>query len=117
MKVALSYFYDPAQAGPAEGEVSDWLALDAEIKESTRSPAPTCTGNLCGTVTITPSTFFARLTPRMKSCTSDGVTWIGTTTQLRPRSSSASVTSAGDFTCAIGSPMMGTTRVSPLSAA
>jgi hypothetical protein len=44
MKFALLYFYDPAQAGPAEGEVSDWLALDAEIKESTRSPAPTCTG-------------------------------------------------------------------------
>jgi hypothetical protein len=34
MKFALSYFYDPAQAGPAEGEVSDWLALDAEIKEA-----------------------------------------------------------------------------------
>ena len=34
MKFALSYFYDPAHAGPAEGEVSDWLALDAEIKEA-----------------------------------------------------------------------------------
>ena len=34
MKFALLYFYDPAQAGPAEGEVSDWLALDAEIKEA-----------------------------------------------------------------------------------
>jgi hypothetical protein len=44
MKSALLYFYEPAQAGPAEGEVSDWLVLDAEIKESTRSPAPTCTG-------------------------------------------------------------------------
>lgn len=32
MKFALSYFYDPAPAGPAEGE--DWLALDAEIKEA-----------------------------------------------------------------------------------
>lgn len=40
MKFALLYFYDPAQAGPAEGEVSDWLALDAEIKEA----APTYTG-------------------------------------------------------------------------
>jgi hypothetical protein len=34
MKFALLYFYDPAQAGPAEGEVSDWLALDAETKEA-----------------------------------------------------------------------------------
>jgi hypothetical protein len=34
MKFALLYFYDPAQAGPAESEVSDWLALDAEIKEA-----------------------------------------------------------------------------------
>ena len=34
MKFALLYFHDPAQAGPAEGEVSDWLALDAEIKEA-----------------------------------------------------------------------------------
>ena len=34
MKFALLYFWDPAQAGPAEGEFSDWLALDAEIKES-----------------------------------------------------------------------------------
>ncbi len=41
MKFALLYFYDPAQAGPAEGEVSDWLALDAEIKEA---DAHTCTG-------------------------------------------------------------------------
>jgi hypothetical protein len=32
MKFALLYFYDPAQAGPAEGEVSDWLTLDAQIK-------------------------------------------------------------------------------------
>ena len=34
MKFALLYVYDPAQAGPAEGEVGDWLALDAEIKEA-----------------------------------------------------------------------------------
>jgi hypothetical protein len=34
MKFALLYFYDSAQAGPAEGEVSDRLALDAEIKEA-----------------------------------------------------------------------------------
>ena len=34
MKFALSYFYDPAQAGPAEGEVGDRLALDAAIKEA-----------------------------------------------------------------------------------
>ncbi len=34
MKFALLYFYDPAQAGPAKGEISDWLALDAEIKEA-----------------------------------------------------------------------------------
>ena len=34
MKFALLYFYDPAQAGPAAGEVSDWLTLDKEIKES-----------------------------------------------------------------------------------
>jgi len=34
VKFALLYFWDPAQAGPAEGEFSDWLALDAEIKES-----------------------------------------------------------------------------------
>ena len=40
MKFALLYFYDPAQAGPAEGEVSDWLALDAEIREA----GATCTG-------------------------------------------------------------------------
>ena len=33
MKFALLYFYDPAQAGPAEDEVSDWLALD-ESKEA-----------------------------------------------------------------------------------
>jgi hypothetical protein len=34
VKFALLYFYDLAQAGPAEGEVSDWLALDTEIKGS-----------------------------------------------------------------------------------
>ena len=34
MKFALLYFYDPAHAGPAEGEVGDWLALDAAIKEA-----------------------------------------------------------------------------------
>ena len=34
MKVALLYFYDPAQAGPAEGVVGDWLAPDAQIKEA-----------------------------------------------------------------------------------
>jgi hypothetical protein len=34
VKFSLLYFWDPAQAGPAEGEFSDWLALDAEIKES-----------------------------------------------------------------------------------
>jgi hypothetical protein len=34
MKFALLHFYDPAQAGRAEGEVSDWLALDAEIKKA-----------------------------------------------------------------------------------
>ena len=34
MKFALLCFYDPAQVGPAEGEVSEWLALDAEIKEA-----------------------------------------------------------------------------------
>ncbi len=33
MKFALLSFHDPAQSGPAEGEVSDWLALD-EIKEA-----------------------------------------------------------------------------------
>lgn len=32
MKFALTYFYEPTQAAPAEGE--DWLALDAEIKEA-----------------------------------------------------------------------------------
>ena len=41
MKFALLYFYDPAQAGPAEGEVSDWLAL--EMRRS-RKRAPTCRG-------------------------------------------------------------------------
>jgi len=34
MKFSLLYFYDPAQAAPAEGEFSDCLVLDAEIKES-----------------------------------------------------------------------------------
>ncbi len=34
VKFALLYFYDPAQAGPAEGEVGDWLGLDAEIEEA-----------------------------------------------------------------------------------
>jgi len=34
MKFSLLYFYDPAQAAPAEGKFSDWLVLDAEIKES-----------------------------------------------------------------------------------
>lgn len=34
MKVALLYFYDPAQAGPTEGEVDAWVALDAEIRGS-----------------------------------------------------------------------------------
>jgi hypothetical protein len=35
MKFALLYyFYDPAQAGPTEGELSDWLALDAQINEA-----------------------------------------------------------------------------------
>ena len=31
MKFALSYFYDPAQTGPAEDGVCDRLGLDAEI--------------------------------------------------------------------------------------
>ena len=34
MKFALLYSYDPAQAGPAEGEVQGWLDLDAEIRGS-----------------------------------------------------------------------------------
>ncbi len=34
MKFALLYYYDSAQAGLAEGEVSDRLALDAEIREA-----------------------------------------------------------------------------------
>lgn len=34
MKFALLYRYDPAQAGPTEGEVRDWIDLDAEIKSS-----------------------------------------------------------------------------------
>jgi len=34
---------------------------------------------------------------------------------LRSRSISDCVTPAGDFTCAIGSPMMATTRVLPLN--
>jgi hypothetical protein len=34
IKLALLYFYGPAEAGRAEGEVSDWLALDAEPKEA-----------------------------------------------------------------------------------
>jgi hypothetical protein len=38
MKFALLYFYDPARAGPAGGEVDDWLALDAEIKGNGRVP-------------------------------------------------------------------------------
>jgi hypothetical protein len=34
MKFALLSFHDPAQAGPAEGEVGDRFALEAEIKEA-----------------------------------------------------------------------------------
>ncbi len=34
MKFALMHFYDPAQAGPAKGEVSDLPAPDAEIEEA-----------------------------------------------------------------------------------
>ncbi len=34
MEFALLYFYDFAQAGPAEGGVSGWPALDAEIEEA-----------------------------------------------------------------------------------
>ncbi|HSL00376.1 MAG TPA: hypothetical protein VK869_08565 [Rubrobacteraceae bacterium] len=43
MKIALLYSYDPPRANPAEGEVSDWLTLDAEIKEANAHVAPTRT--------------------------------------------------------------------------
>ncbi|MGH2534669.1 MAG: YciI family protein [Thermomicrobiales bacterium] len=34
MKVALLYYYDPAQAGPTEGEVADWLAFEKDVNEA-----------------------------------------------------------------------------------
>ena len=32
MKFALLYHYDPEHAGPAEGEVSEWVAFDEKVR-------------------------------------------------------------------------------------
>ncbi|MFC7432873.1 MULTISPECIES: YciI family protein [unclassified Agrococcus] len=34
MQYALVYSYDPTTATPADGEVQDWFALDAELAEA-----------------------------------------------------------------------------------
>jgi hypothetical protein len=34
MKVALLYYYDPAQTGPADGEVPAWMDFDSAVKEA-----------------------------------------------------------------------------------
>src|SRR5574343_1765471 len=72
--------------------------------------------NLCGTVTMRPSTLCASDTPRVQPAKSAGRTWAGMQTALRPASRKAWVTPAGDFTWAIGSPTMKCTRVAPLKA-
>jgi hypothetical protein len=33
MKFTLLYVYDPTTTSPSEGEIADWLALDAEYRE------------------------------------------------------------------------------------
>ena len=62
--------------------------------------------NLCGTVTMMPSTFCASEAPRTQSARCAGDTCAGTQTASRPWSARARVTPAGDFTWAIGSPTM-----------
>jgi len=34
MKFTLLYAYDPTTASPSEGEIADWLALDADWREA-----------------------------------------------------------------------------------
>ncbi|WP_250005615.1 YciI family protein [Actinoplanes sp. M2I2] len=34
MKFALLYQYDPTQAGPADGEVQDWLEFDKHVRDA-----------------------------------------------------------------------------------
>ncbi|EWS61365.1 hypothetical protein Y695_04535 [Hydrogenophaga sp. T4] len=70
--------------------------------------------NLCGTVTMMPSTFCASEAPRTQSARWAGDTWTGTQMALRPWSAKACVTPAGDFTWAIGSPTMKWMRLAPL---
>jgi hypothetical protein len=48
-----------------------------------------------------------RIAAQMKSSTSAGAVWIGTTTALRPAATRDAVMPAGDFTWAMGSPMIG----------
>jgi hypothetical protein len=34
VKFALLYYYDPATDSPSEGEVAEWLDLDAKVKDA-----------------------------------------------------------------------------------
>lgn len=34
MKFALLFSYDPAVTGPSEGEITEWLAYDAKVREA-----------------------------------------------------------------------------------
>jgi hypothetical protein len=69
--------------------------------------------NLCGTVTMTPSTLGMRSASAKNAARSAARTCNGTTMTSAPRARSDAVTPCGDFTCAIGSPTMKITRVAP----
>jgi hypothetical protein len=64
------------------------------------------TSNLCGTVTMMPSQLRIAVVAAIQADRSAAATWAGTTIASAPRDRSISVTPAGDFTWAIGSPTM-----------
>ena len=71
---------------------------------------------LCGTVITMPSRFGSFLARRKNSSTSAGFTCSGIMIASLPRAAKPCVMPAGDFTCAIGSPMVTWMRVAPLRA-
>ena len=69
---------------------------------------------LCGTVMMMPSRFGSFLASAKNAARSAGLTCSGIMIASCPRISKPCVIPAGDFTCAIGSPIVTWIRVAPL---
>ena len=62
---------------------------------------------------MSPETLADGVRPVSSASRSAAATCSGTTTAFTPRSAKSAVIPSGDFTWAMGSPTIGTTRVSP----